>query len=442
MRPPTSFFLSASRLVAFGCAGLSTFVIACGSGSAPNMGETRDAGGDVLTKSDSRDASREDGPSDANLDAFTKVDGVTIVSLAGCYNSHTVPVTLGGSQPFDLLLDTGSGSLGVAARGCSECVEAGVSNLYQPGPGAVDLHRAVSTQFDVGELGWSGEAYRDTASIGDLPVPDQLAAIRSETDYFSANFCDTPDSKVSAPYQGIVGFGPDNLVLAGTTGYFDQVVAKSLAPDVFAIELCHVGGKLWLGGYAAATPGPIQYTPMTSATDSAYNLYSLAWTAFAVGSGAPMAMPAGALGTAIDSGGEEIIVPDATFQAVAGALEQDAAVQKTLGAKFFSSSASSPNANCTILDTPPAVIDAMLPTLTVTLGSTSPITVQLTATQSYLTYEYSISPLVSYCQTLIDGSPSYGDLYYLGQSLMIGRALIYDRAGKRFGVAPGTPCPF
>jgi hypothetical protein len=189
-------------------------------------------------------------------------------------------------------------------------------------------------------------------------------------------------------------------------------------------------------------PGPIQYTPMTTPTDSAYDLYALAWTAFGVGTGAPMAMPAGALGTAIDSGGEEIIVPDATFQAIAGALGEDAAVQKTLGAKFFSSSASSPNANCTTLDMSPAAIDAMLPTLTLTLGSTSPITVQLTATQSYLTYEYSISTLVTYCQTLIDGTPSYGDLYYLGQSLMIGRALVYDRAGKRFGVAAGTSCPF
>jgi hypothetical protein len=218
MCPGAASFRSASSLFILGCAGLSTLVLACGSGSGSSTkpAETHDAGGDVQAKSDSGDASREGGPGDANLDAFTKVDGVTVVPLGGCYNSHTVPVTLGGSQSFDLLLDTGSGSLGVAASGCSECTKAGVSSLYEPGSGAVDLHRMVSTQFDVGELGWSGEAYRDTASIGDLPIPEQFAAIRSETNYFSANFCDTPDSKVAAPYQGIVGFGPDNLVLPGT----------------------------------------------------------------------------------------------------------------------------------------------------------------------------------------------------------------------------------
>jgi hypothetical protein len=176
---------------------------------------------------------------------------------------------------------------------------------------------------------------------------------------------------------------------------------------------------------------------MTGSTDA----YAIGWTAVTAGTAAAIALPAAGSGTIVDSGGSEIIVPDATFQSIASALEQDANIQSMLGSTWFSSTVGD-YANCVTLDETPAELDATLPPLTLTLGSSSPIQVVLTATESYLTYSYLSSSQVQYCQALIDGTATYGNLYYLGQSLMLGHVLVYDRAGNRFGIAPGVACPY
>jgi hypothetical protein len=416
--------------------------LACGS-TAPAAGTAEDAGREASRPFDAgfKDVWPSDsGRSDSGAPDASRAEAGAVVKLplSGCYDAHTVSVSLGGAETFALNVDTGSSTLGVAAEDCASCAEAGVTPLYAPGKGAVDLHESVKTLYDTGELGWSGEGYRDTVTIGGFGAPVQFAAIASQKSYFFPGECDTPSGSVDAPYQGIVGFGPDALLVPGTTGYFDQVVKAGLLPDVFAIELCHVGGSLWLGGYEPAMiTGPVQYTPMTPPTTS--DLYSLDWSAFAVGTGAALPLPVDAAGTVVDSGGQGMFVPDATFQAMAAALNADPEIQATLGPAWFSPTAQ-PFANCVTLDQSPSELDALFPPMTLTLGAASPIQVALTATESYLTYSYVSGSMVQYCQGVVNGTTSYGNIFYLGQSLMMNRVLIYDRAGKRFGIAPGTPC--
>jgi len=373
------------------------------------------------------------GGSDIGVDAGSNTTPFSVVGvpLAGCFNTHTVTTVIGG-QSFALNVDTGSSSLGVAASNCAQCTN--VTPLYTPGATATDLHETVSSQFDTGELGWSGEGYEDTVAIGGLGVPVDFAAIAMQTSYFfDPNNCPTQNGDVPANYEGIIGFGPEGLLIAGTTQY-QGALAKSGAPDVFALDFCNTGGELWLGGYdPSVLTGPMQYTDMDS-----QGLYSVDWTELTIGSGAPIAMTAPT--AMLDSGGAPIIVPDAAFNTIASTLEADPNVASTLGATWFSATANA-FANCVTLTSTPAQIDALLPPLEFTFGATNPIQVTLQATESYLLYYYVSPTQVTYCQNVIDGQATYGgNFYYLGQTLMNDHVVVHDRANHRVGFAPTSRC--
>ncbi|MEO6954372.1 MAG: pepsin-like aspartic protease, partial [Polyangia bacterium] len=355
---------------------------------------------------------------------------VAEVVLGGCYSAHTMPVTFGASQTFQLNVDTGSASLGVAETACASCTTAGVTPLYAPGAGATDLMKPVSSKFDTGELGWSGEAYRDVATIGGLAASVDLAAITDQTQYFFDAFCDAKAGSVHSPYQGIIGFAPDTYLVPGTTSWMTALAATKTVPDVFALSLCHVGGRMWLGGYdEGALAAPVAWVPMNQQSG-----YRVAWRGVGIGA-KTVAFPVGTLGFT-DSGGPGMIVPDASFAQVASALAADASIQSVFGATFFSSTATGFE-NCVTLADSPASLDAKLPTLDLQLGpADAPVEVKLGATHSYLTYTYLGGDQVTYCQGLIAGGTSYGNLFYIGQSVMLDRVVVHDRANARMGFAP------
>jgi hypothetical protein len=103
-----------------------------------------------------------DGPSDGGAagDRAVATDaGVIEVPLSGCYESHTLPVTIGHTQTFHLNLDTGASTLGVASATCGACADAGVSPLYAPGASATNLSTPVTLMYAPG-FGWSGDPFR------------------------------------------------------------------------------------------------------------------------------------------------------------------------------------------------------------------------------------------------------------------------------------------
>jgi hypothetical protein len=433
MKKPRVFLLMASTLTA------------CGGATEANVSAT-DAGvspqpGDAGVSPGAGDAGVSPGAGDGPVSpeagdaGFHDDDGaVTIVPLSGCYETHTLPVTIGNAQTFNLAIDTGASTLGVAADGCAGCEDAGLSPLYNPGSTATDLKTPETLMYAPG-FGWSGEAYQDVVSIGGLAAPVDLVAITSESQYFFPTTCDTPTGPVPGPYEGTIGFGPDAFILPGTNDYIDQVVDSGRIPNAFSIAFCHVNGTLWLGGYdVTSISQPMQYTPMGQNAG-----YTVEWTD-AVIDGTDISLPAGTQAT-VDSGGIPIFVLEATYNSVASALSANAAFQTAFGASFLSPNAQT-FSNCVTLNETPAEVDAALPPLTLKLGSANPIEVSLTATESYLAYTYLGGSQVSYCQN-ISVSPADGLAYYVGMSLMLGHVLEYDRANMRFGIAGlAQTCPF
>jgi hypothetical protein len=133
---------------------------------------------------------------------------------------YTAKVTLGGSQTFDMLVDTGSPEMLVASSSCNDCT--GVSPLFTPGTSAVDLHRTDSMIYGAGEL--AGELYTESAQVGGAPtVPVNLLAVTNSAGFFGSQnvLCDSD--------QGILGLATP---LSGESDYFEQLVGLRGVPDI------------------------------------------------------------------------------------------------------------------------------------------------------------------------------------------------------------------
>jgi hypothetical protein len=69
------------------------------------------------------------------------------VPLVGCPPFYTADVTVGGSESFRLVLDTGSASTAVSSMWCASCAHAKVTRYYRPAAGSVDLHQVTGTNY-------------------------------------------------------------------------------------------------------------------------------------------------------------------------------------------------------------------------------------------------------------------------------------------------------
>ncbi len=187
-------------------------------------------------------------------DAPAPASSLVAVPLEECTPLvYTAPVVI-GSQTFQLTVDTGSTTLGVASSKCTNC---NVNPLYTPGATAVDQMQPASSQYGSGS--WTGEVYKDSVGfMSDPMIPLNFAAITTQTNFFGPVMCHSGGS-----YQGILGLDRASAELPGTNAFFDQYVAAKGIANVFATELCDTSGTLWFGGYdtSVATAAP-QYTPV------------------------------------------------------------------------------------------------------------------------------------------------------------------------------------
>jgi hypothetical protein len=378
-------------------------------------------------------------------DAASGMDGTSggdagslvTIPLTACNPAvYSAAMTIGGSQTFQLLLDTGSTTLGVAAVGCTSCVDAGVSNLYQPGPTAVDEHVAVDAGYGaLSASGWSGEIYKDWVGTGASPRMGEVTfgAIAQEQ-AFLVGTCGP-----GGPPQGVVGFAQGALALPGTNGFFDQVVAGRAVPNVFATELCTDGGTLWLGGYdqTAATAPPV-YTPMVLLQGTGQAVYTVNLAAIAVlGTTIPIASSSFP-GTFLDTGASIWSVPPAALSSLGSTIASSPAFTSIFGAAptFFSSID-----NHVTLTQTKAELDAALPPLTLTFGSSPAVSVQAVATESYLVTYGGGDWYPAMTSRTPDNSTYPGIAAILGPPILRSNIVIFDRANKRIGFAPHAACP-
>src|ERR1700722_19123443 len=165
------------------------------------------------------DAATADGPlnDDASPDGGEIEAGPSVlaVAMSSCVpNVYTLPATI-GSEQFQLSIDTGSTTLGVASNKCTSC--GGTTPVYTPDSTAVDQHKTATSQYGSGS--WTGEIYQDAVGVGTSPTTKvEFAAIDTQSSFFEPLQC---DSKV-AGMQGIIGFGPAASAVAGTNGFFDD----------------------------------------------------------------------------------------------------------------------------------------------------------------------------------------------------------------------------
>jgi len=404
---------------------------------------------------DAAGTSHEAGPPDAGARDARPVDAdgdgrdapahsVVTVPLTGCsQGTYLAEVELGGAQRFELALDTGSTTLGVAALGCKTC---GVSPEYAPGSHAVDEHVPVMSLYgdgtEAGATGWSGEVYEDTVSVGKTVAAStrmRFAAIGSQSQFFYPVTC---GSSV-LPHEGILGFAPVKDALPGTDAYFDKLVAARSLPDVFATELCDPGGHLWLGGYdltyVTAPPG---YTPYSSSMNRNYAYVVDMQRVVVEGISVDVATPTYG-DTILDTGNSSFFLPPAAFATVTSAIATSAGFLAAFGAdggapdgggSFFSETSS-----CATTTQTKAQLDAALPPITLVFGSSPSITVTAVATEAYLI------PFGGgvWCPALLPLAPdtAYPFVASLGAPILRSSVVIFDRQHGRIGFAPHKPCP-
>lgn len=365
--------------------------------------------------SSSPDAAKPDAPP-AQIDAAptpdapVHQDGVVAIPLTALGGGYSAKLQLGG-QSFDVIVDTGSTTTAVADQSCSNC---GVSPAYMSA-GATDLHQAASAQYGSGS--WKGEVFEDGAVMGTrAAVALDFASITSQTGFFQG-----------PAFQGILGLGPDGLLLPHTTSYLTKLIATGMTGQV-AFQLCPDSGTMWLGGFdpAAATGAPA-FTPLSSAAP----YYIVGVGAASMGSGA--ALTGSDFGpTIIDTGTTQTFVPTAVLTAVSNAVSGSAGYTSAFGTQTLD------NANGLTTTMTAAQLDQALPPLSVTFaGGAAPISIP--ATSSYLadlgngTYFFTFSD-----SSQLFGSSQKGSLF--GNTLLTGLLTVVDVDHKQIGFAAQAGC--
>ena len=403
--------------------GVSVMATACGSSAdgTPAGSDGADAGAGA--------ADGSTGGGDAgSTKADASIDGVVAVPLAACTPLVYAADVAIGAQSFQLIVDTGSTSLGVAGAGCTNC---SVTPLYNPGTTGVDRKKTASAQFGSGK--WSGEVFGDTVGFAPKPTTAlDFVSITAQTGFFQAG--STCGGKA---YQGLLGFGRSSAAVSGTKGLFDQLVSAESIADVFATSLCDGGGTLWLGGYdPAATTGAPQYTPFTTDVASSYYYAVSLTTVDVAGTTVPVAS-ASYNDTILDTGTSAFLLGETAYKAMTAAISKSAGFSQVFGAQgaqWFAST--NGGVSCANLTQTKAQLDATLPPLTLTFAEN--VQVQAPATESYL-MPY---PGAGWCNALV--SQAQGQNFpiasIMGAPVLRSSVVITDRANARVGFAPHKPC--
>ncbi|HTQ44218.1 MAG TPA: pepsin-like aspartic protease, partial [Polyangiaceae bacterium] len=221
----------------------------------------------------------------------------------------------------------------------------------------------------LGPSSWSGELYDDWVGTNTSP---KMAEVRfgaiEQQDQFLVGVCGQ-----AAP-QGVLGLGQAALEQPGTNGFFDQVVAAGLAPNLFATLLCPSGGFLWLGGYDTThtTAAPV-YTPLTLMGPGQFGegFYMVDLVSISVGATTIPIATQSFPGTYFDTGASIWSLPPDAFSALTSAIASDSRFTSLFGAQaasFFSSPG-----NQVVLAQNRGALDAALPSLTFTFGTNSPV---------------------------------------------------------------------
>jgi Eukaryotic aspartyl protease len=338
-------------------------------------------------------------------------EGYALTSIESV--SYTANVTI-GSQPFDVIVDTGSTTLAIAGSTCGNC---NVMPEYTPGSGASDQHTTSSAVYGDSSM-WMAENFSDAVEItGDTSVSMRFASITSQSGFFRQGFSN----------QGILGFGGQTIASPGTDSYIAQRMKAGL-DDNFAFQLCSDSGTLWFGAPdASAEAGAEQRTPMVAIT-STQPYYELSINSVALGS-ASINLSGDAV---MDTGTSIMVMSSSSTNALISAITSSPGYAAAFGTQTLSGNAS--NIDCLTSTMTADEIDAALPQFSITLPDTNngSFTLTVPATQSYF---IPISGQFCFGVASVDGLPTI-----LGDAFLRAFVTQFDLDNKQFVLAPQKGC--
>lgn len=364
--------------------------------------------------------------------------GLLVLPMAGCtVADYHVQLRVGGDT-VSVIADSGSSSAAVAAGSCSNC---GQADRYNTSSGT-NLGKKLTSTYGSGE--WNGLLFQDGMGLGPkasgtATVPMRFGAMTSQDRMLQPYSC-RPNQP--AQNDGILGLGPNTLLLDGTTSLLAQLNAtKKFAYDAFAVQSCGVDGNLFLGGYDAAYVArqPFFVPMVTGARNFYAQYYSVNLAGLVVGD--QTVAQQNTLGPAIvDNGTSLMYVPDAAHDAFRTALAQDENF-----AANFSIDRVELDFTPTLQGRSRAELDELLPKFGLTLvqADGTRATLWLDATSSYLLPGIDSEGGTQYLLAVQNGDHASGSgslPLLIGNALMKQHIVIFDRAGKQVGFAPQVGC--
>eukprot|EP00047_Mylnosiga_fluctuans_P001128 m.214015 g.214015 ORF g.214015 m.214015 type:complete len:534 (-) comp10143_c3_seq1:213-1814(-) len=347
-------------------------------------------------------------------------------------DSYMIYVSIGTPpQQLKLLVDTGSSNLAVSisaqAGGPPPYFQAASSSTYQ-----LVAANALDMEYVVGD--WRGDIVQDIVTVENAPnisLDVSFGTITSSSEFFTED----------CAYNGILGMAYSAIAQPQShpiPPYFDQLVSANLVPNAFALQLCMPenaavdNGKMVLGGYdPSLSYGTPVYTPLMQ-----QGYYSVLVTDFAV-NGASLGLACGAYNSPsysiVDSGTTELLVPQAVFNALIGAIPE--------GLRSYFSDQNNvyvPPAACDVSQPSVNCLDGW-PTLTIYLAGTAagtefPLTIRPWHYMRVVQDQFGAWTF----QSAIVPACNEGSGITLGVVAMTEYQVVFDRANSRLGFAPST----
>ncbi|XP_068743148.1 beta-secretase 1-like [Montipora capricornis] len=326
-------------------------------------------------------------------------------SLRSTSYAYVIELDLGTPpQRLEFLVDTGSSNMAIAGPRCRDEMDrkCEIETFYYPEKSSTSEDQHIPIETEYGKGAWSGDIYRDVVAFpGDGPrTTAEFAVISHEKDFFLRNSIN----------EGILGLAYKSLATDDVQPLYDQLVQDNKVPNVFSLGLCNGMGKIWLDfPEAFEYHSPIHYTDINQET-----WYSVSMTGIDVAGNDLGLLPPSYSSAIVDSGTTDILLHPEVYSAVIAQLKLRG---PPVDERFWES-------YC--VDTDPYQWPYITIYLKNTIGGSFGLTV--------LGKHYVRKQDEFYCLSI--GAKQSGAV--LGEVVMEGNVVVFDRANQRIGFAPSN----
>ncbi|XP_074623350.1 beta-secretase 2-like isoform X2 [Acropora palmata] len=307
-------------------------------------------------------------------------------SLRSTSYAYVIELDLGTPpQRMEFLVDTGSSNMAVAGRNCRDEMErkCAIDTFYYPEKSNTSEDQHIPIETEYGKGAWSGNIYRDVVAF-----PGDGNSIN----------------------EGILGLAYKSLATDDVQPLYDQLVQDNKVPNVFSLGLCNGMGKIWLD-----LPEPFEYhRPIRYTNINQETWYSVSMTGIDIaGHNLGLLLPHYS-SAIVDSGTTDILLQPEVYSAVITELKLRG---PPVDERFWKS-------YC--VDTDPYQWPYITIYLKDTIGGSFGLTV--------LGKHYVRKQDEFYCLSI--GAKRSGAV--LGEVVMEGNVVVFDRANQRIGFAPSN----